>query len=245
MNQLNGSTGKSILIVDDEDDLREALAFDFQRQKYIVTEASNGKIAMDLVIQSQPDIILTDSRMPGGDGIELLNNVKLNFPLIPVIISTGFTEIGIDKAYDFGASNVIFKPFDRKYLKSVVEKALMSVEEKCHQFIKDSGYFFEANPMEIFLTESDSGSDLKFGKIGFSFFFEKSKIKEKNFLKINMQTKEFKDLTFYGIVSFVANHDSFPQKQRIGIEILNVEGQLKSEFLYFIFKNKTVSTIPS
>ena len=115
-----------ILVVDDEEDLREAIAFDFERKGYQVFQAENGKIAFELVKSQAIDVIITDVRMPVADGVQLLKWVKdLNRSLPVVMFITGFADLSLEDAYNEGADAVFAKPFDRKALSHAVEKALL------------------------------------------------------------------------------------------------------------------------
>ncbi len=120
----------AILIVDDEEDLREAIVFDFRRKGFKVFEASNGRSAYDIVSQNPIDIVLSDLRMPDGDGVELLDRIKALNPTTPVVMfMTGFADLGLEDAYDKGAAAVFSKPFDRKELMATVLRVVSSKEE--------------------------------------------------------------------------------------------------------------------
>lgn len=120
----------TILIVDDEEALRNALVFDFKRKGYQVLDACNGKAAFDIVKERKIDLILTDVRMPQGDGIELLDNTKAYNPELPVVIITGFADISLEDAYNKGVDAVFSKPFDRKELMAAVARAVLAKEER-------------------------------------------------------------------------------------------------------------------
>lgn len=120
-----------VLIVDDEADLRKAIAFDFKRKGFNVFEAENGTQAFQIVCSDQIDIVLTDVRMPNGDGLELLDNIKARDPHLPVVMFiTGFADITLDEAYDRGVDAVFAKPFDRKMLLDSVLRALEPIQER-------------------------------------------------------------------------------------------------------------------
>lgn len=232
---------KTILIVDDEEDLRDALAFDFKRQGFDVLLAENGQVAYK-IIQSKPvTIVLSDVRMAGGDGVELLRNIKSSHSEIPVVLSTGFAEIGIDEAYNIGAHSVLFKPFERKALKETVQAAMQSFEEKINAFVLPES----TTLISVELNQDNSESAVKFGKFGMSFYFEKSKIKDKSFLSINYQSSEFGMLNFTAIVKYVVDHENVENKNRIGCEVCQVVGDKRSLFLEHLKNSPVVSTIPS
>lgn len=124
-------TQPTILIVDDEADLRDAIAFDFRRRKYQVLTAANGREAKALMDQEKVDVVLTDVRMPNGDGVELLRHIKSRNAFVPpVIFISGFAEVSLEEAYDQGAEAVFTKPFDRQALFEAVGRALQPLETR-------------------------------------------------------------------------------------------------------------------
>ncbi|MDQ7248530.1 response regulator [Dongia sedimenti] len=109
----SGST--TILLVEDDETVRDALSLMLERAGYTVTAAENGLIAAGLLEDWQPNLVITDIFMPDGDGIETLNLVKRRWPSTPVIaISGGSPMLRIDYlqvADDFGAAATVAKPF--------------------------------------------------------------------------------------------------------------------------------------
>ncbi len=229
---------KKILIVDDEEDLRDALAFDFKRQGFEVFLAHNGTVAYEMFLKNPTDIVLSDVRMAGGDGVELLKNIKNSHPEVPLVLSTGFAEIGIDEAYSIGAHSVVLKPFERKYLKEVINNALLSLEERNNT---DISTLVISSDLEIF--ESDSQYKLAFGRNGFSFNYEKSKTKDRSISKVLIHTEKFEDITIFGSVKYVLEGSS-SSFNRVGIEYLKFEGKKKNEFMNWIKESKFKSSIP-
>lgn len=124
-------TKKTILIVDDEEDLREAMVFDFKRKGFEVKSASNGVEAFKIVETELLDVVLTDARMPNGDGLELINKMReRNHALPPVILVTGFADITAEQAYARGCDGIFAKPFDRKALFEYVDRCTVSAESR-------------------------------------------------------------------------------------------------------------------
>lgn len=120
-----------VLIVDDEESLRKAIAFEFQRRGYQILTAENGVVAREMVGKAPVDVVISDVRMPGGDGVELVRTLKTNAPARPVAaFVTGFADITIDEAYDLGADAVFSKPFSRAALRDFVARAGLSLEER-------------------------------------------------------------------------------------------------------------------
>jgi len=102
-----------ILVVDDEQIIRESLGFILVKAGYEVSQAANGKDAANLVSSETFDLVVTDLEMPEMKGIELLEHIMLNSPETMVIIITAFgsLETAID-ALRKGASDYILKPVE-------------------------------------------------------------------------------------------------------------------------------------
>lgn len=116
---------KSILIVDDEESVRESLEKVLKKAGYQTRTASSGEEAMRLMLQAAADLILTDLRMPEGDGLTLLKNVKKKFPDCEVILLTGYGTIETAvEAVKEGAYDFITKPPKKAVILSTVERAI-------------------------------------------------------------------------------------------------------------------------
>jgi len=114
-----------ILIVDDEQSMREFLEIFFRREGYDVATASSVDEALLEIEGEEVDVVITDIQMPGRSGIELLKILRKASPDIVVIMITAFgtTETAIEAMKD-GAYDYITKPFKVDEIRLVVEKAL-------------------------------------------------------------------------------------------------------------------------
>ena len=111
---------ESILIVDDEEIIRESLSFILSKEGYRVIEAANGRIALDRIREDSFDLVLTDLEMPEMKGIELLENIGKFSPETLVVIITAYGSIDTAiAALRQGAVDYILKPveFDELLLK--------------------------------------------------------------------------------------------------------------------------------
>lgn len=104
---------EKILVVDDEDIIRESLSFVLQKEGYVVSEAENGKVAYEKILQDYFDLVITDIEMPQMKGIELLEKISAFTAQTSVIMITayGSLETAI-KALRNGASDYILKPIE-------------------------------------------------------------------------------------------------------------------------------------
>lgn len=115
----------TLLIVDDEEALRNSIIFDFKRKGFTILSASNGTEAFELVKNNNIHLVISDIRMPCGDGISLLEKIREYNPDIPtVIFITGFTDSTEEECLAKGALKVFSKPYDRKALMNLVLETL-------------------------------------------------------------------------------------------------------------------------
>jgi len=116
---------KKILVVDDDDQIRQLLRDRLIANDYLVHEASNGPQALEFAQKESPDLILLDLKMPGLDGLSVLKQLKEFNPSITVIILTAFGTV--DKAVEAmkqGAFDFIPKPCNPDHILLVVRRAL-------------------------------------------------------------------------------------------------------------------------
>lgn len=119
--------GKKILIVDDETDLRETIRFELEMNGASVVEASGGHEAFKISQEQSFDLVLSDVRMPAGDGVELLQNLMaVDFRRPVVMLITGFSDLPPEQAYQMGASAFLSKPFDPERLIDIMASALQT-----------------------------------------------------------------------------------------------------------------------
>ena len=114
-----------VFIVDDEKNMRWVLGQALTGEGYEVTEAENGKQALELVGESTPDIMVLDHRMPAPDGMEVLRRVRSKGLTFPIIMLTAHGNVAqAVEAMKAGANEYLTKPFDLEELKLAIEKAL-------------------------------------------------------------------------------------------------------------------------
>ncbi len=115
----------NLLIVDDEQGMRQLLTLVFGRAGHQVRAAENGKRALEMLRQGAADLIISDVKMPDMGGIELLRAVRGFLPDVAVVMMTAFATVDAAReAFKLGADDFIQKPFDVDELKLIVERAL-------------------------------------------------------------------------------------------------------------------------
>src|SRR4051812_45424430 len=121
-------TGK-VLIIDDEEKLRNLLARLLKLEGYVITEAGSLKAAYKAIDTEEPDIILCDVKLPDGNGLDFITEVKKKHPLIEIILLTAYGNIpdGI-QAMKNGAFDYITKGDDNDRVIPLLSKAMEKVQ---------------------------------------------------------------------------------------------------------------------
>jgi DNA-binding response OmpR family regulator len=115
-----------LLIVDDEQSVREVLSEYFTGQGYEVESAQDGAEALVAVLRYRPDLVLLDIQMPGLDGVETLRRVRAVAPAVPVIMVTANEDVDLARdTLKLGALDYVAKPFDFTYLERAVMAGLV------------------------------------------------------------------------------------------------------------------------
>ena len=106
-------TNKRLLIVDDDKQIRELLAFDIAQSGYIVDTAQDGQEGLNKALENNYDLILLDVMMPKMNGYDVCKNIRIAKPLVPVLLLTAKGTIE-DKTqgFDCGADDYLIKPFE-------------------------------------------------------------------------------------------------------------------------------------
>lgn len=119
----------TLLVIDDEKNIREGLAADFEMDGYNVKIAANGEEGLEYLSKGDIDLVITDLRMPGTSGEDVLKKVTREMPGIPVIVLTGHGSIDAAvSAMQNGAYDFLTKPLNLNHLELVVKRALKGRE---------------------------------------------------------------------------------------------------------------------
>ncbi|MTI63776.1 response regulator [Methylophaga sp.] len=117
----------NILAVDDSASMRQMVAFTLKGAGHVVTDAEDGKHALEIARQNTYDLVLTDVNMPVMDGLTLTRELRQlpNYRFTPILVLT--TEAGPDKKQEgraAGATGWLVKPFNPEQLLATVKKVL-------------------------------------------------------------------------------------------------------------------------
>ena len=121
-----------ILIVDDEPDVVVPIQFLMEQQGYLVMVAERGEDALDLIYQYKPDLVILDILLPGIDGYEVCEIIRLdaNYREVKIIFLTAKgREVDIARGLSLGADAYITKPFSNTELVTKVKELLEKTDE--------------------------------------------------------------------------------------------------------------------
>jgi len=237
----------TLLIVDDEDDLREVLCFQFQREGFKVLEANSGKAAFEIVKSQKVDLIITDIQMPGGNGVELLEKVRERNDETPIILFlTGFANLSVEVAFQKGAEAVFAKPFDQKVLLNAVLQALEPKDDRWRARLWRGD---TALPVELTFPGLDSsrmGQVLNLSRGGAFVTYDKAspKVGDKIGFKIHFKEGSIVVIEGSGIVKWVRPGDKGEYPTGCGIEFVDLRDDTKSKVIELINFLKTKQYIP-
>jgi DNA-binding NtrC family response regulator len=120
----------SILVVDDDPEMRALLRDELRSEGYEVAEAADGAEAVLAVRSRKFDVILMDKNMPGPSGLDLLPGFRRTCPRSRIIMMTAFGDVpSYVEAVEKGAVEFLFKPFRMGEMKAAIQKALGSDAE--------------------------------------------------------------------------------------------------------------------
>ncbi|TNG01643.1 MAG: response regulator, partial [Gammaproteobacteria bacterium] len=117
-----------IWVVDDDQSIRWVLEKALQKAEMVARVFESGEALLSALNKAIPSVIVTDVRMPGISGLELLGSLQSDYPEIPVVIMTAHSDLdSAVSAYEGGAFDYLPKPFDIKEAIDVIERARQMV----------------------------------------------------------------------------------------------------------------------
>jgi two-component system phosphate regulon response regulator PhoB len=157
---------QTVLIVEDEQDIRDLLAFNLKREGFSVFEAGDGNLAVTLANEKKPDIILLDIMLPGMDGLSVSKALQRDpgTAAIPVIMLTAKSE-EVDRivGLELGAADYVVKPFSVREvvlrIRAVLRRNRIPVEAvtlRCGPVVLDAAVHetrVNGAPVELTITE--------------------------------------------------------------------------------------------
>src|SRR5678815_1907690 len=141
-----------ILVVDDERQITRVLRTTIDSQGYDVRVANDGEVALEIMKDWIPSLIITDLAMPNMDGIELCRRVRLNSKVPIIVLSVRGEERTKVQALDAGADDYITKPFGTSELLARVRASLRRTsgsDDEAEQLLEDGDFKIDLNTREV------------------------------------------------------------------------------------------------
>jgi len=231
------SSAYSILVVDDEVELCDAVSTAFKMKGHSVLQASNGTKALENIKAHKFDLVLSDVRMNEGDGIQLLNFIKdMNINRPVVALMTGFADVTRDEMYEMGAEAVFEKPFKVMELIRQLTKTLETKEQKW-------GEKPNVIPVAKIKMDVTPTKNFNLGRGGFCITPESGEFKNNQLVEFDLGfTEGFKDqrLRGQGFVRWVRAE----QRASYGIEFIYLEEPMRTQVVKMIEKLNARTYIP-
>ena len=128
---VRGKQSVRIMVADDEKLMNDFIREILRRKGYEVDQAFDGTMAMRLLTEQSYDLVITDKKMPGSDGIEVLQAAATHQPSAKVIVMTAYGSVeGAVEAMKMGAFDYVMKPFDANQIEEAVDRALEEAPER-------------------------------------------------------------------------------------------------------------------
>jgi DNA-binding NtrC family response regulator len=121
------SPNGSVLIIEDDEEMRSLLKDFFVEEGFETDSVSNGYDAFGMLVKKPFDLVITDIRMPGLTGLDILPRIKKLQPGVPIIVITAFGSEGVHRrAYERGATVYLEKPIHFEKLRELIHQMVVS-----------------------------------------------------------------------------------------------------------------------
>jgi two-component system, OmpR family, alkaline phosphatase synthesis response regulator PhoP len=151
-------TEQKILVVEDEEDIRDLIHFHLFKSKYKVLEAENGQDAIDIALSHKPDLVLLDIMLPSINGLDVCKKLKSSpdsKEIKIIFITSKGEEEDIVKGLELGADDYITKPFSPKILMARVKTVLKRDQKEGLNLISSRGIVLNDSKRKVHVDEKE------------------------------------------------------------------------------------------
>jgi CheY-like chemotaxis protein len=229
-----------VLVVDDDQELCELISESFSLLGCQVTKAATGRQALACLSKNSFKIVITDIRMPDGDGMSLLDSIRLKHNTEPhVFMVSGYTDFSVEQVLDHGADGLFAKPFGAAVLRETVVKAIMPVADRLQMVPSES-------PRSCWKLETGAKNltqNFKLGNRGFSWSLPSFTSLPDEMVAFSVVVDQKVYLEGVGRVRWARQADN--GSWRSGIEFMYLEDRCRNSILAEIAKLNTKASIPA
>ncbi len=229
-----------ILVVDDEIELRQSICSLFKRKGFEVLEASGGAMAYEIILKEPVDIVLSDVRMPDGDGLELLIKIKERNSQTPrLALMTAFSDVTAMDAYDHGAEAMVSKPFDRT---SVVQQIHDSLKPLAERWLLQPSHPEWGPPLSVQmpslnLEEAIKQKFIRFGQGGMFLALNQEMPGVDSFIHFEIQFRDQSVFKGSGNVRWIRKRPTGDALAGLGLEFVLLHGLSRDAYFHCINRN--------
>ena len=212
-----------ILVVDDEPDMLELLQYLFKKFNFSVETASSGNEAWRFLKEDNDfNLVLTDVRMPDGDGIDLAKKIRNKNPTKPsILFMSGFSDLLNEEIYHIGAEGKFTKPFDNNAVRAAIETCMLVpyLRWKTKPFQDPRRIQIDFNSHN--LKQLQEEKKVIFGRGGFFIAYDKSPPEKGTIIsfEIKVSSPELIQFSGNGLVKWTHPRGSSGAPAGMGIEI--------------------------
>jgi CheY-like chemotaxis protein len=240
----------SVLVVDDEPDVRASLCDCLASSGHNYLEAASGNSAIEILMTQRVDVVLSDWRMPNGTGLELLSWIKSVDPQHPpVLLMTGVADVSTPEALDLGVEDILMKPFSCEAVLAAVDKARRRPQDRWTEAAALQVDDLVPHHIELQMESLDValksgvielGQGGMFLSLGSAFPLSFERVR----FSISFAAAPIRRLAGDGLVRWARPHAAHGFKNGIGIEFRFVEPEAQVELRRLIEGRRIVSFIP-
>ncbi|MCQ2591948.1 MAG: response regulator [Treponema sp.] len=227
----------SVFLVDDEPIVLEGIRTKIDWEAWgfsFAGEASDGEIALSMIHEIKPDILITDIKMPFMDGLQLASAVKKTQPWIKIIILSGHDEFDYaKKAISIGIEDYLLKPFTSEEVIASLQKAAKIIDKERTQLSDISKMKEELKSRDTFL-KKEFLNNLVHGEIDFSTMMQKSQE-----LGINLLSRYYKVI----ISKIESKTDNLQNQQEACSRINSYSSSWEHTISYFHHSNRLIAIV--
>ena len=188
-----------ILVVDDEPEILEIIRSLFEQFNFSVQIANSGNLAWKVLQKLQIDLVLSDIRMPDGDGIDLAKNIRNNHPSKPsILFMTGFSDLLNEEIFHLGAEGKFTKPFDYNAVRLAIETCMLLPYLRWKTPPQNDPRRVKLHAVSESIESLEKSKKVFFGRGGFFIVYDKSPPEKGTVVSFEIEVKKPTLLKFTG-----------------------------------------------